>query len=361
MRRSQGDNECAHARRRGSGPSIEFELRGTSLSSSLRRRATAPVAVVAALALASSARADVTPVFTLQSQGTWGAAQTLLGARHLSAAGRRGRLVGVRADRRPHLLDRQRPRPERPADGRRRDPPHVPRARLHADDLQGRDRRQRRAERPAAHPDPPQGRRDRPGAAGWPPIRTPQGGHRRAAERDHRPAADRDRRAGRGLRPAGRRRRLHAGRGARRGPVRRRRRHRCSAPIRTGSTPSRSPSTRATAASGSATSTARRSCTSPPTARVLNRIIPAGVTVPPIRRSGEVPGPTTVVATQGLLPRAFAYRTPEPRHGGRHADQGRQDAVRHAAVLDRAARRARATAARCGSCASTSPTRCTPS
>ena len=50
------------------------------MSLSTRLRVAVPVAVSAALALAPAASADVTPVFDLQTKGTWNAAQPLFGA-----------------------------------------------------------------------------------------------------------------------------------------------------------------------------------------------------------------------------------------------------------------------------------------
>ena len=252
----------------------------------------------------------------LKSKGTWNAAQPLLGGAIYTPPVVEGGWSAFAADRRPHVLDGLRPRPERPADRQRRHAPHVPRAGVHADDLQGRVNDdgsttvlqriplhlKAGAVNPAraymaAHPTrrltggprtrSPACRRSRPStqgvAAGLPADAAPTAGARRATRSRTPPTASR-----------------------------------CSAPTRTASTPSRSRSTRATAASGSATSTARRWCTSPPTARVLNRIVPAGVTVPAARRHRQVPAADTAVATQGLLPRAFAP-PPEPRDGGRHA------------------------------------------
>ena len=268
MSRSQGDNEWANreGEDRVSSNRIRAERHLLVIESSPScdrasggRRGTGA---------REPARADVTPVFTLQSQGIWGAAQTLLGAGIYKPPVVEGgwsafaaiddRTYWTVSDRGPNgQPTRRRRRPARTFLAPAFTPTIYKVAIADNGSLSVLQRIPIHLKAGAVNP-------ARAWMAAHPTHQAVTGG---PAERDHRPAADRDRRPGRRVRacrptPAPTRRPPRATR-SRTPPTA----SRCSARTRTASTRSRSPSTRATAASGSATSTARRSSTSPPTAR----------------------------------------------------------------------------------------------
>ena len=154
------------------------------------------MAVTAALALAPAASADTTPVFTLQSKGIWNAAQPLIGGSVYTPPVVEGGWSAFAPidDHTYWTVSDRGPNGQPTVGGATRrtflTPGFTPTIYKVAD------RRQRLAERPAAHPDAPQGGRGRPGRAPRDRrsrrTRSPASRRSRPSRRPRRPACPAD-------------------------------------------------------------------------------------------------------------------------------------------------------------------------